>query len=277
MLQIRDLTIHYHRKPTVKQLNIRVEEQQIAVIVGESGSGKSTLLRSILGLLGEGGGIACGEILFHGQNLSAMPPRELRKIRGAPISMIFQNPEAFFDPRMRIGQQFYEAMNVHQKMTRKQALQTAVSLLADLQFAEPLRVLDSYPFELSGGMCQRVAIGMAIANQPKLLLADEPTSALDVTVQAEIMDLLLHMQKRHRMSMLLVTHNMAVVEKMADMVGVMYRGELVEWGTRQEVLYAAKHPYTRALLQAVPKFKGAGGGAYGRNPAIGGEGVEKGV
>lgn len=261
MLQIRGLTIHYHHKPTVRDLNIRVEEQQIAVLVGESGSGKSTLLRSILGLLGEGGGIAGGEILFHGRNLAGLLPKELRNIRGAQISMIFQNPEAFFDPRMRIGQQFYEVMSVHQKITRKQALQTAVSLLAELQFADPLRVLDSFPFELSGGMCQRVAIGMAVANQPKLILADEPTSALDVTVQAEIMELLIRLQKRHRMSMLLVTHNMAVVEKMADMVGVMYRGELVEWGTRQEVLEAAKHPYTRSLLQAVPKFSGSTGKA----------------
>jgi ABC-type dipeptide/oligopeptide/nickel transport system ATPase component len=256
LLQIRDLSIHYHSKPIVEKLNLLVGKQQIAVIVGESGSGKSTVLRSILGLLGEGGRMTGGEILFEGLNLAALHPRELRTIRGSEISVIFQNPEAFFDPRMRIGHQFYETMKVHRKVTKTQAFQTAVSLLTDLQFANPLRVLNSYPYELSGGMCQRVAIGMAVANQPRLILADEPTSALDVTVQAEIIDLLLRLQKQHRMSMLLVTHNMAVVDKMADVVGVMYQGELVEWGTRQEVLSAAKHPYTQTLLQSVPRFNG---------------------
>lgn len=255
LLQINDLSVRYHQLPVVSGIQLRVEEKQTVVIVGESGSGKSTLLRSIIGLLGENGKIVAGDILFEMRSLPGLPEAEYRKLRGSGLSMIFQNPETFLDPRMRIQEQFYEAVSVHRPISRKQAYHQAAVLLAEMQLPDPPRILKSYPFELSGGMCQRIAIAMAMVNQPRLILADEPTSALDVTVQAEMIELMMRMQKQHSLSILLVTHNMLVVEKMADMVGVMYRGHLVEWGTKQEVLQHARHPYTQALLQAVPRLE----------------------
>lgn len=254
LLQVKDLSVDYHQLSVVKQLELQVGERQTVVIVGESGSGKSTLLRSILGLLGGSGRISSGDIVFKGRSLLHLSEDNLRAMRGADIAMIFQNPEAFLDPRMRIQDQFLQAVRVHRQIGRKQALGEAASLLGEMQFADPFSVLRAYPFELSGGMCQRVAIAMAMVNRPKLLLADEPTSALDVTVQAEVINLLVQMQRQYDLSILLVTHNMLVVEKMADMVGVMHRGQLVEWGTKHEVLQDARHPYTRALLQAVPRL-----------------------
>lgn len=254
LLQVQDLSVHYHHLPVVKKLELQVGEKQTVVIVGESGSGKSTLLRSIIGLLGGNGRISSGDIVFEGRSLLHLSEEHFRAVRGAEIGMIFQNPEAFLDPRMRIQEQLYQAIRVHRSIGRKQALEQAASLLAEMQFADPSRVLKSYPFELSGGMCQRVAIALATVNRPKLILADEPTSALDVTVQAEVINLLLHMQRMYDLSFLLVTHNMLVVEKMADMVGVMHRGQLVEWGTKHEVLQDARHPYTQSLLRAVPRL-----------------------
>lgn len=255
LLQIHDLNVRYHHSPVVKGIDLRIEDKQTVVIVGESGSGKSTLLRSIIGLLGENGEIVSGDIIFEKRSLPGLPEEEYRKLRGSGLSMIFQNPEAFLDPRMRIQEQFHEAVRVHRPMGRKQALQQAAGLLAEMQFTDPASILKAYPFELSGGMCQRIAIAMATVNQPKLILADEPTSALDVTVQAEMIELMIRMQKKHDLSILLVTHNMLVVEKMADMVGVMYQGRLVEWGTKQEVLRHARHPYTQGLLRAVPRLE----------------------
>ncbi|AOT72484.1 ABC transporter ATP-binding protein [Geosporobacter ferrireducens] len=254
MLQINDLSVNYSGKPVVKQISMQVKEKQIVVIVGESGSGKSTLLRSIIGLLGENGTIASGEIMFNQWNLRNLSYEAFRKIRGYDIAMVFQNPESFFDPTMRIEKQFYEFMKMHQDITKAEARKQVLALLTELQFGDPARVLGSYPFELSGGMCQRLAIAFAMANRPKLMMADEPTSALDVTVQAEIIHLMLQMHRQYGTSLLFVTHNMAIVEKIADIVGVMYCGRLVEWGTKDEVLYHARHPYTQILLKAVPKL-----------------------
>ncbi|KPU44417.1 oligopeptide transport ATP-binding protein OppD [Oxobacter pfennigii] len=257
LLKIKDLNVSYGEKPVVKLVDMEVGKKQIAVIVGESGSGKSTLLRSIIGLLGENGTVSSGEIMFNERDLRSLCHEEFRKIRGHDISMIFQNPECFFDPGMRAGKQFYEFMKMHQDITKTEARELAHGLLIELKFSDPERVLRSYPFELSGGMCQRLAIAFAMANRPKLILADEPTSSLDVTVQAEIINLMLQMYHQYDTSMLFVTHNMAIVAKLADMVGVMYRGRIVEWGTKEEVLYGSQHPYTQVLLKAVPKFKKA--------------------
>ena len=170
--------------------------------------------------------------------------------------MIFQHPEHSLDPVVTIGDQFGECMKAVSKTGKQEALGRALVLLDDLHLEDPVRVLKSYPFELSGGMSQRVAIAIAMANSPKLLLADEPTSALDVTVQAQTINVMMELRERYGTAILMVTHNMGVIARMADMVGVMYHGELVEWGTRQDVLKNPAHPYTRALIRAIPAMDG---------------------
>lgn len=254
MLEIQNLCISYGNRETVKNVSFTVEKGQIVGLVGESGSGKSTTIRSILNLLPGKGKITSGEIIFKNQQLTTLSKKDWSKIRGKEISMIFQHPMESLDPTERIESQFYESMRAIQKIDRAASRQYAKELLQELQLQDADRILKAYPFELSGGMCQRVAIAMACANGAELLLADEPTSALDVTVQAQTIKVLKELRERRNTSMLLVTHNMGVVAQLADMVGVMYHGELVEWGTTQQVLYHPKHEYTQHLIHAIPKM-----------------------
>lgn len=256
MLEIKNLCISYGKIPTVKDVSFAVETGQIVGLVGESGSGKSTVVRSILGLLAKTGKITSGDIFFAEQKISGFGRKDWTKIRGKEISMIFQHPEHSLDPVVTIGDQFGECMKAVSKTGKQEALGRALVLLDDLHLEDPVRVLKSYPFELSGGMSQRVAIAIAMANSPKLLLADEPTSALDVTVQAQTINVMMELRERYGTAILMVTHNMGVIARMADMVGVMYHGELVEWGTRQDVLKNPAHPYTRALIRAIPAMDG---------------------
>lgn len=255
MLRINDLNISYNGKPAVKNISLKLNKKEIAVIVGESGSGKSTLLRSIINLLSSNANIISGSILFNDKNILDLTHRELEKIRGKDISVIFQNPESFFDPSVKIKNQFYELVKAHRQIFRSEAYIMASTLLKSLQLDNCDRVLNSYPFELSGGMCQRVAIAFAVALHPKIVLADEPTSALDVTIQSEIIDLMIKIYNDFNTSFLIVTHNMGVVSKIADMVGVMYRGKMVEWGTKDEIMINAQHDYTKTLLKSVPKLQ----------------------
>jgi ABC-type dipeptide/oligopeptide/nickel transport system ATPase component len=254
LLSIQQLNIAYNDTPTVKEVSLAVGENQIIGIVGESGSGKSTLIRAIIGLLGREGRVTSGSIVFQGRHLETMTPRQLRDVRGGEIAMIFQQPESSFDPIRTIGDQFCETMKLHERATRAEALSRADAILRGLGFDDPARVLRSYPFELSGGMCQRAAIAVGMACRPRLLLADEPTSALDVTVQAETVRTLMKLREDSSTSILLVTHNMGVIAYMADLVGVMYKGRIVEWGTRRDILLNAAHDYTRALISAIPKL-----------------------
>ncbi len=256
MFRINDLNISYNGKPAVKNVSLNLNRKEIAVIVGESGSGKSTLLRSIINLLSSNANVISGSILFNDKNILDLTHRELEKIRGKDISMIFQNPESFFDPSVKIKHQFYELVKAHRQISRAEAYSMASALLKSLQLDNCDRVLNSYPFELSGGMCQRVSIAFAVALHPKIVLADEPTSALDVTIQSEIIDLMLKIYNDFNTSFIIVTHNMGVVSKIADMVGVMYHGEMVEWGTKDEIMMNAQHDYTKALLKSVPKLQG---------------------
>ena len=256
MLEVKNLCVSYGKNPTVKNISFMVKSGQIAGLVGESGSGKSTVVRSILGLLPENGRITSGSITLEGKSLTGLNRKEWKRIRGSNISMIFQHPGSSMDPIVTIGDQFYECMKAVQRTGKKEAMKKAAELLSDLHMAEPERVLKSYPFELSGGMCQRAAIAIAMANNPELLLADEPTSALDVTVQAQTIDVMMELREKYHTAILLVTHNMGVIARMADMVGVMYHGEMVEWGTRAEILEAPAHPYTRALIRAIPTMNG---------------------
>lgn len=253
MLEVKGLSVSYGKTSIVENISFELQPGQIVVLVGESGSGKSTVVRSILGLLKDGGKITSGEILFEHRNLVSYTRKQWEQIRGKEISMVFQHPEASFDPIVTIGQQFKECMIGRKK---NEIQEKAQKILKDLYFEKPERILNSYPFELSGGMCQRVAIALAMANAPRILLADEPTSALDVTVQAQTLEVFLNLRKQYQTAILMVTHNMGVVAKVADMVGVMYHGHLVEWGTKKEVLYSPAHPYTKALIRAIPTMDG---------------------
>lgn len=256
MLSVEQLYVNYGEKEILHDVDLQVAQEEIVMIVGESGSGKSTLVRSIMGLLGEEGHITKGNIVFQGVNLCQLNKKQYRELRGSRIAMVFQQPESSFDPTQTIHRQFYEAMNVHRKVNVREAEQTAKSLLGMLGFREPETILSKYPFELSGGMAQRVAIALAVVNEPAFLLADEPTSALDVVVQKQTLDMILDMRQKLHMTMLMVTHNMGVVAYMADKVGVVHYGHLVEWGKKTELLKNPQHPYTRELIRAIPTMNG---------------------
>ena len=256
MLSIEGLHVNYGEKEILHDISLEVGREEMVLIVGESGSGKSTLVRSIMGIMGTEGHITDGRLSFQNIQLQQLNEKQYRELRGSRIAMVFQQPERSLDPAMMIGQQFYEAMAVHQKTDKKMAEKTAKELLTMLGFQKPEELLVRYPFELSGGMCQRAAIALAVVNKPELLLADEPTSALDVVVQKQTLDLMLTMRQKMHMTLLMVTHNMGVVAYMADKVGVMHHGHLVEWGMKEEVLGNPQHPYTKELIRAIPAMNG---------------------
>lgn len=258
MLKLNHVNIAYKEQSVVEDVSLSLNSEEIVGIVGESGSGKSTLLRSIIGLLSNSGKVTHGEILVKGENICDLKKEDLRKIRGKEIAMIFQHAELSMDPLWTIGRSFYESIYVHQKVTWKQAMELGADILGELLLKNPKQILCSFPFQLSGGMCQRVAIAIAMTNNPKILLADEPTSALDVTVQSQVIDTIMHMRKKKGTAILIVSHNMGVIAQMADKVGVMWKGRLVEWGSKEEVLYHPQHAYTHKLIKAIPRI-GKGG------------------
>src|ERR1700681_1553301 len=223
-------------------------------IVGESGSGKTASVLSIMRLLPESAKIVGGEIIFEGRDLTKLPEPEMRKIRGAKIAMIFQEPMTSLNPVFTIGSQIGEAVRLHQHTSRRETLERTVEALRVVGSADPERRVSDYPHQLSVGMRQRVMIAMALACKPKLLIADEPTTALDVTIQAQILELLKILQQEEDMSILFITHDMGVVAEIADRTVVMYDGEAVETGSTAQIFAAPSHPYTRALLSAVPRL-----------------------
>lgn len=252
MLNVKNLVVSYGKKEILHGVNLQVRPHEIYGIVGESGSGKSTLLHSILGLMGREAIIHQGEILFQGKDLLKTGPREKRLICGNEIAMVFQHPSLSFDPVTTIGNQVYEAVRMHRKASKAEVFDKMESLLADMNFTNTKRILASYPFELSGGMNQRVALALAMINDPKLLLADEPTSALDVTVQAQVVELMMKLRDKYGMTILIVTHNIGVVSYMADQIAVMYQGNIVEQGDKFELLTKPEHDYSRKLISSVP-------------------------
>lgn len=256
LLELRDLCITYQgEKEAVHHVSFSVPEKSIVAIVGESGSGKSTVIRGIMGLLSAGGKITGGEILFQGKDLTKLSKEELRQIRGKDIAMIFQDAGAYLDSKKKIGSQYLEAMRAHQKMSKAEGLETARKMLGQLNLADPDRILRSYAFQLSGGMRQRVAIAMAMTSKPALLLADEPTSALDVTVQAQVVQQMIEQRDRTGTAVMIVTHNMGVASRMADYIAVMKQGQLMEFGTRDQVIDHPQSEYTRKLLSVVPELE----------------------
>jgi peptide/nickel transport system ATP-binding protein len=238
----------------VSGLSVTIAAGEVLGLVGESGSGKSLASLAIMRLLPPALRVS-GEIWWHdgpARNLLALPEEEMRALRGSAIAMIFQEPMTALNPAMRVGQQIAEAASVHSRISKKEAWDRAVQAMEDVGIPDPARRARDYPHQLSGGMRQRVMIAMAVVNRPQLLIADEPTTALDVTVQAQILALLGELRAKFGLAMLLISHDLAVVSKVADRVAVLYVGHLLELGSNEDIFRVPAHPYTRGLLDAVP-------------------------
>jgi oligopeptide transport system ATP-binding protein len=243
----------------VEDVSLSVAAGETLAVVGESGSGKTVTFTSALGLLPKPGRVIAGQALLEGEDLLALPPAELRRRRGARIGMVFQDPLTGLNPVFTVGEQIAEVLRAHLPLSRSQARDRAVALLARVQIPDPARRVDAYPHQFSGGMRQRVLIAMAIALGPRVLIADEPTTALDVTVQAQVLDLLGDLRTQEGMGMVLITHDLGVVARQADRVAVMYAGRVVETGTVEEVFRAPRHPYTIALFRSIPDLDAPAG------------------
>ena len=243
----------------VDRVSFEIKEGETLALIGESGCGKSVTSLSILRLIQEPPGkIEEGQIIYKGRDLLTLSKKEMRSIRGNEISMIFQEPMSSLNPLFTIGNQIMEAITLHQGLKKEEAAGKCVEMLQLVGIPDPERRIGSYPHEMSGGMRQRVMIAMALACEPSLLIADEPTTALDVTIQAQILDLLKELREKMHMSLLIITHDFGIVAEMADRVGVMYGGQLVEYGGLEDIFDSPKHPYTVGLLNSIPgiDFKG---------------------
>lgn len=257
LLSYEHVEISYGGTPVVHDVSFSVKPGEILGLVGESGSGKSTLIKAAMGLLGDNGLVTKGDILFDGKNIPDLPEKELRKIRGAKIGMIFQDAGASLCPIRTIGKQIYESMSAHMDISRADAQDRAFTLFEKLHFQDSRRIWDSYPFELSGGMNQRAGIVIAMLMNPAVLLADEPTSALDMAVQKQVVLEMKQLRELFGTAIILVTHDIGVVSAMADTVLVLKDGRKVEYGPARKVLQAPEQAYTKKLLAAVPKLRRA--------------------
>lgn len=258
LLDVNELSVHFGdpKSPfkAVDRISYKVNEGEVLGIVGESGSGKSVSSLAIMGLIDYPGKVYANALEFDGNNLLALSPKEKQKIVGADVSMIFQDAMTSLNPSYSVGFQIMEALKVHQGGSKKWRKERAIELLTMVGIPDPQSRLEVYPHQLSGGMSQRVMIAMAIACNPKLLIADEPTTALDVTIQAQIIDLLLELQRKENMALILITHDLALVAESAHRIIVMYAGQVVEEGSAEEIFKSPLHPYTQALLRALPEF-----------------------
>ncbi len=250
----------------LKKINLDLNKGEKVALVGESGSGKSVTTKLILGLLNQKNVTKKGKILFNDKNILNLSQNEFKKIRGNNISIIFQDPIAALNPVFKIKDQFYEVNLNHKRMSKKDSFIRACNALEKVSIRDPERILESYPFQLSGGLAQRVVITMAMINKPELLLADEPSTALDVTIQNQALDLMDDLTKETNTAVLLITHNMGVVRKFAEKVYVIYRGVIVEEGTKKQLFNNPGHPYTKALLESIPKLSGDGLPTHDDNP-----------
>ena len=256
VLSVKDLVIRIAGVNVVDGVSLAAAEGKILAIVGESGCGKSLTALSILSLLPAAAQIVGGQIQLQGADLTAMDDMALREVRGNRASIIFQEPVASLNPLMRVGEQVEEALRIHRGLTGPQARQEAIAMLAMVGIPDPAQRAAQFPFELSGGMCQRIMIAAALVCRPRLLIADEPTTALDVTIQAQILDLMKRLRDEVGTTIVLITHDMGVVADMADDVAVMYGGRVVESGPVDQIFAAPAHPYTRLLLATVPRLDG---------------------
>ncbi|WP_411169099.1 ABC transporter ATP-binding protein [Clostridium sp. MB05] len=260
LLKVNNLKTNFYSKnnkiEAVRGVSFHVNSGDILGIVGESGSGKSVLMRSVMQILPENAKIDSGEVYFDGKDILKLDSKEAKGIKGKEIAMIFQNPMTALNPLKKIGDHIVEVLVRHKGINKKEARKMAIEVLREVGIPMPEKRIDQYPHEFSGGMRQRVLIAMALACSPKLLIADEPTTALDVTIQAQILDLLRSLKETNNMSIILITHDLGVVASLCNRVEVMYGGLIMEEGLIDEIFYDAKHPYTKALLNSIPKIEG---------------------
>lgn len=258
LLEVNDLQTHFPTRAglvrAVDGVSFYLDRGELLGLVGESGCGKSMTALSIMRLIAPPGKIVNGEVLFDGKDLLKLSDAQMREMRGDDIAMIFQDPMTSLNPVFTVGEQIAEALRLHRKLSRSDARKATVEAMREVAIPDPARRLDDYPHQLSGGMRQRVMIAMALACNPKLLIADEPTTALDVTIQAQILELLDELRKQRDLAVLLITHDLGVVAEVADRVAVMYTGRIVEESPVDELFARPKHPYTEGLLRSVPKL-----------------------
>jgi len=259
LLKIRNLKTYFYTYggivKALEDINLDIYKGESFGLVGETGCGKSVTALSIMRLIQwPPGKIIGGKIIFNGKDLLKISEEEMRKVRGEEISMIFQEPMTSLNPVFTIGNQIIETILIHQKIDKKKAEKKALKMLKITRMPDAERMLNKYPHELSGGMCQRVMIAMALACEPSLLIADEPTTALDVTIQAQILDIIQEINKKITSAMLLITHDLGVVSQVCDRVGVMYAGYIIEVGTVKQIFKNPVHPYTKGLMNAIPKI-----------------------
>jgi peptide/nickel transport system ATP-binding protein len=263
LLKVSGLQTSFHTRDGVVRavtgVDFEVDRGEILGLVGESGCGKSVTSMSIMGLIARPGVIEGGSVVFDGRDLLKLSGEEMRHLRGDRISMIFQQPQSSLNPVWDVGRQIGEVLEIHRNMQRKAARARALDLLKMVGIPDPERRLKAFPHEMSGGMAQRVMIAMALACEPELLIADEPTTALDVTIQAQVLDLLRELRERRRTTIVLITHDLGVIAQICDRVGVMYAGQLFEVAGVEDIFHAPRHPYTQALLQALPSAEHARG------------------
>jgi len=260
LLEVKNLTIKFTQEDAeltvVNDISFCLEQGKTLAIVGESGSGKSMTSLAIMGLIEKPGKVSQGEILFKGEDLLKFSEKKLLKMRGKDISMIFQDPMTSLNPSFTIGYQIDEVLRLHKKdLNKVQRKEKVLELLALVGIKAPKQKYSSYPFKMSGGQRQRAMIAMAMACEPKLLIADEPTTALDVTIQAQVLELMLELQKKNNMALVFITHDLALVSKIADEVLVMYKGNIVEKSSSKVLFKNPKHPYTKALLSSIPSLE----------------------
>jgi peptide/nickel transport system ATP-binding protein len=256
LLEIKNVDISYGKNVTVSDCNLTLEQGEICSIVGESGSGKTTVIRAVLGLLAGGGKVTAGEILFEGKSLLGLDKKQWRDLRGHDISMIFQDSGAMMNQTRKIANTFVEYIRTHENLSKKEAWAKGRDMLTRMHLPDGDRIMRSYPFQLSGGMRQRVGIAMGMTYQPKLLLADEPTSALDVTTQAQIVRQMMELRDEYGTSIILVTHDLGVATYMGDKIVVMKNGKIEDRGSRDHMLHQTNNAYTKLLLDAVPSVGG---------------------
>ena len=258
LVEIQNLEVVFESKDStitaVDNINLNIPKNSIVGIVGESGSGKSTTGLSILNLIPDPGVVKNGSVYFNSQNILTMEEIDLRKIRGKEISMIFQDPRASLNPSITIGTQISEILETHSGLSRKEAENEVIPLLTSIGLPDPKRILKSYSFQLSGGMCQRIMLAMAVSLKPQLLIADEPTSNLDTTLQAAILQKIRELKNLYGITVILITHDMGVIAQMADYVAVMYKGTIVEMSNTIDLFKNPRHPYTKGLLDAIPRI-----------------------
>jgi len=258
VLSVRDLVTSFpigdRRVPVVDAVSLAVAPREVLALVGESGCGKSVTAHSILRLVPRPGRIDAGSIRLAGRDVLALPVKEMREVRGRVAAMIFQEPMTSLNPVQTVGDQVVEAIRLHERLSRRAARARAAELFESVRIPDPHERIDAFPHQLSGGLKQRVMIAMALALRPQLLIADEPTTALDVTIQAQILELLRELQREFATAILLITHDLGIVNELADRIFVMYAGKIVEEGGREDVLARPRHPYTQGLLRSIPSL-----------------------